>query len=182
VQCTRTVTLHFLFLRYYPLLMFILNFCPGHCSYIIKAIDLKLYRMIYLIDKKCIAQKLLLCISYSLSYCPLLTSYFIFVLTIIPKLYCSQGDTSDLRCSSFMFFWKYGIIMQYRVWTTSIKPSLQHFFFKFRRFWAFFSYVVFLYFIKNTSSEIMKYLIQILTFWWTFLICWKHNFKLVCKS
>jgi hypothetical protein len=30
-----------------------------------------------------------------------LFSYFIFVLAISPKLYCSQGDTSDSRSSSF---------------------------------------------------------------------------------
>jgi hypothetical protein len=50
-KITRNGTLHFLFLSYYPLLIFILYFCPGHFSYIIKAIDLILHRMIDVIDK-----------------------------------------------------------------------------------------------------------------------------------
>jgi hypothetical protein len=54
----------FYFLSYCPLLIFILYFCPGHFSESIKAMDLKLHRMIDLIKKKCSAQEPVLCISY----------------------------------------------------------------------------------------------------------------------
>jgi hypothetical protein len=59
-------------------------FLSGSFLLTIKAIDWKLHRMIDLIKKKCIAQELILCTSYFLSYCPLF-SYFIFVRVISPK-------------------------------------------------------------------------------------------------
>jgi hypothetical protein len=68
--------------------------------------------MINLINKKCSAQKLLLGISYFLSYCPLL----IFIFHISPKLYCSQGDTSDCRVLV--------IIMSPRTWCQQV-PVVQ---------------------------------------------------------
>jgi hypothetical protein len=54
--------------------------------------------MIDVIDKECSAQKLLLCTSYFLSYCPLLI--FMFLLAISSKLYCLQGDKSYSGSSS----------------------------------------------------------------------------------
>jgi hypothetical protein len=100
VQCIRTDTLHFLFLSNCPLLIFLLYFCPGHFSSSMKAMDLKHYRMIDLIDKKCSIQK---CCSAHIIFLVIAVcyfSYFIFVLAISPNLHCSQGDTSDSRSSS----------------------------------------------------------------------------------
>ena len=42
-----------LFLSYFPLIIFILHFCLVHFSYTIKAMDLKLHRMIDLIAVQC---------------------------------------------------------------------------------------------------------------------------------
>jgi hypothetical protein len=81
------------FLSYCPLLIFILYFCPGHFSQSIKAMDLKLHRMIDLIKKKCSAQYLVLCISYFLSYCPLL----IFILLFCPGHFSSTIKAMDLK-------------------------------------------------------------------------------------
>jgi hypothetical protein len=73
-------------LSYCPLFIFILYFCPGHFSESIKAMDLKLHRMIDLIKKKCSVQEPVLCISYFLSYCPLL----IFILNYCPGHFSSS--------------------------------------------------------------------------------------------
>jgi hypothetical protein len=81
------------FLSYCPLLIFILYFCPGHFSERIKAIDLKLHRMIDLIKKKCGAQEPVLCISYFYSYCPLL----IFILYICPGHFSSSMKAMDMK-------------------------------------------------------------------------------------
>jgi hypothetical protein len=99
VQCTRTGTLHFLIFELLPFVNF--HTCPGHFSLNIKDIDMKLHRMINLINKKCSVQELVLCISYFLSYCPLFIFIFHFALAISPKLYCSQGDISDSRFDIF---------------------------------------------------------------------------------
>ena len=69
------------FLSYCPLLFFILNSCPEHNSYTIRAINLKLHRWIDLIEEKCSAQEPLLYISYFWSYCPLL----FFILNSCPE-------------------------------------------------------------------------------------------------
>jgi hypothetical protein len=52
------------FLVFFPLLIFILHICPGHLSPFIKAMDLKLHRMIDLIKQKCSVQEPVLCNSY----------------------------------------------------------------------------------------------------------------------
>jgi hypothetical protein len=61
------------FSSYFPLLIFILYYCPGHFSKkSIKAMDMEHHKMKDLITKKCRAQEPALCISYFLSYCTLL--------------------------------------------------------------------------------------------------------------
>jgi hypothetical protein len=55
--------------------------------------DLKLHRVIDLIKKKCIAQEPVLCISYFLSYCPLL----IFILYFCPGHFSENIKAMDLK-------------------------------------------------------------------------------------
>jgi hypothetical protein len=80
-----------IFLRYCPLLIFILNFCPGHFSESIKAMDLKLYRMTDLIRKKCIRTGTLHFLF--LSYYPLL----IFILYFCPGHFSYIIKAMDLK-------------------------------------------------------------------------------------
>jgi hypothetical protein len=84
------------FLSYCPLLIFILCFFSGHFSESIKAMDLKLHRMIDLIKKKCSAQEPLLCISNFFSYCPLL----IFILC--PGHFSSSMKAMDMKLHSMI--------------------------------------------------------------------------------
>ena len=70
MQYTRTGTS--CLMSYCLLLIVILHFYPGHLSYTIKALDLKLHRMIDLIEQKSSAEELVLCTSCFMSYCPLI--------------------------------------------------------------------------------------------------------------
>jgi hypothetical protein len=81
------------FLSNCPLLMFILYFCHNHFSLSMKAMDLKLHRMIEVIKKKCSAKELVLCISYFLSYCPSL----IFILYFCHRHFTWSIKAMDMK-------------------------------------------------------------------------------------
>ena len=107
MQCTRTVSLHFIFLELLPFVNFHTSSLSADNSQTIKAINLKLHRWIDLIKEKCSAQEPLLFISYFWSYCPL----FIFKLQACPA-YTSQTikainlklhrwiDVNEEKCSA----------------------------------------------------------------------------------
>ena len=72
VQCARIITLHFLLFELLPFVIFHTLFCLGHFSYTIKVMDLNIHRLIDLIEKKCRAQRLVLCTSWFFGLLPFL--------------------------------------------------------------------------------------------------------------
>ena len=119
VQCTRTVTLCFIFLEllcYFSYLwrgyIPIIHSCPLHISQSLKAIYLKRHRWIYLIAEKCSAQDSLLCALIFWSYCPLL----FFILHFCADHYFYTIKDINLK----LHRWVYLIYQKYR----AKEPSL----------------------------------------------------------